>query len=205
MKKFFLFATVLLFLGLPVDAQMVVVTTNQQTPRVQRVDNSPVFRPTVGSLRFSAGLPGLFTVSYNHFFTSYFMIGGGTGLGYYYGKSWEEREEFNDYWSEIEVDVPAMPLFAEMDLRTPKYKWSLFLNVKVGVNLFGRSSEIHSNTGFRYGYSSRPFFASAAVGISYMNLNLGVGISTIMYNAGAPDFFVSYNLPLSTIEKLFFK
>lgn len=161
------------------SAQMIGVTNNQQTPRVQRVDNSPVFRPTVGSLRFSAGFPEFFTVSYNHYFTSYFMIGGGTGLGVCPSRFWP----------------PAMPIFAEMDLRTPKYKWSLFLNLKIGVNLFGD-----------YGaWESDPFVASADVGISYKNLNLGVGLSPAAYHVGAIDFFVSYNLPVSTIEKWLFK
>ncbi len=155
------------------SAQMIGATNNQQTPRVQRVDNSPVFRPTGGSLRFKAGIPWDFLVSYNHYVTSYFMIGGGTGIAY-------------------DGEGESFPIYAEMDLRTPKFKWSLFLNIRVGVDMFAVGIDL-----FESGY-----FA-ASLGVSYKNLNAGFGLSTVAAETGWPEVFVSYNLPISTIEKLF--
>ena len=190
MKRILFFAALFLSVGMTTSAQMIGATNNQQTPRTQRVNDSPVFRPTGGSLRFSTGVPGLFTVSYNHYISSSFMIGGGTGVGFC-AYSYTRHSSYGSY--QVEGTDIAAPIFAEVDIRTPKYKWSLFLNLKSGFHIFSGRDD------------NEPFFAAAAVGISYKNLNLGVGISTIMTNDGWPDFFVSYNLPISTIEKWLFK
>lgn len=218
MKKIVLIAAMLFGLGFTANAQMVGATNSQPTPRESRTDNSPLYRPTDRSLRFSIGAPQIFTVSYNHYLTSYFMIGGGLGFGMQNGEERAYRPGYqrsryywdDEYSSIYSIISPALPVFVEMDVRTPKYKWSLFLNMKIGLNLFGAtdSYEKWEDKTDYYGdpvyatlsYDYNKFLFSAAVGASYKNLNLGFGVSNVG-SMGNLNLFISYNLPFTTIDK----
>lgn len=126
----------------------------------------PAYRPTGGSLRFTGGgFDIVGSIAYNYYFTPVFMLGGGVGLS-----------------------APGIPVYIETDFRTPRYKWSLFVNVKSGYDFYlGR------------------FFVNFAFGGSYKNLNIGVGVGTTGIASDIPLIgFISYNLPLTTINKLFF-
>ena len=231
MKKILLTVALLLTFGVSANAQIIGATNSQKTSNPKQSDNSPIYRPTGGSLRFSSGYPGLFTVSYNHYFTPGFMLGGGLGVGYpeymtsYYRPGYYFRRdnydgsyyidwmnEYRDYFCDNEI---AMPAFVEMELRTPKYKWSLFLNLKVGLNLFGEDDAVRrylDDTDY-YGndvyktetLDHKVFLFTAAVGISYKNINLGFGYGN-QHKAYVPPitFFLSYKLPLTTINKWLF-
>ena len=221
MKKIILTAAMLFGLGFTANAQMVGATNSQSTPRESRTDNSPLYRPTDRSLRFSIGAPQIITVSYNQYLTSYFMIGGGLGFGMQNGEESSYRPGYQEsryYWNYANsfsnsTTSPAIPVFVEMDVRTPKYKWSLFFNMKIGLNLFGAtdSYEEWKYTIDYYGdpvyvthsYDYHKFLFSAAVGASYKNLNLGFGFSNVV-SMGNLNLFISYNLPFTTIDKWLF-
>ena len=207
MKRVIIIAALLLTFGLTAQAQMVGATNNQQTPRVQRGDNSPLYHPTGGALRFETGFPHVLNVAYVHHLTPSFMFGGGTGVSgcgetrtrYYSDGS---RSEYR--WNEDELDA-CLPLFLEAELHTPRFKWSLFLNVKAGYNLLrhkdgGWSENSYYNGYYYLEYKYDRFFFDASVGFSYKNLSLGLGYSTVFYG----KFSLSYNLPVSTISKWFF-
>lgn len=223
MKRLVLIAALVVVFATTASAQMIGATNNYTTPRTDSF--SPTMRPTGGSLRFSAGYPGLFTVSYSHYLKPYFMVGGGAGLGYQSGYRYRYRPGYtagssyytyyeNSWSDEYKENHTAVPLFLEMDLRTPKYKWSLFLNLKMGLNLFGGDSRKYSESTWitdAYGntvYENYEdhyyvFFIAAAAGISYQNINLGMGIAS-GYKV-RPNFFLSYNLPISTLDRWLFK
>lgn len=115
----------------------VVYLNPKPTPApVVKVNNDPIYRPTGGSLRFLAGAPDvIISLAYNHQITPGFMMGGGAGFGVgackertYYsdGTLYESRHNTHD----------AIPVYLETEFRTPRYNWSLFINLKVGVHFF---------------------------------------------------------------------
>lgn len=165
----------------------------------------PLYRSTGGSIRFTAGVPNVVaSVAYNHYFTPSIMVGGGLGFGL---GAYEQTETINSDGSIRDTrlyPVSAIPIYLEADFRTPRYKWSLFLNVKVGLFYYPTKLEDEDNiTGYyHYSYSYKPFFVNFAAGVSYKNLNLGAGVTTINgINRDVPlSFFLSYNLPLSSIS-----
>lgn len=145
--------------------------TPRATPTVKVKNNDQVYRPTGGSLRFTGGIADIIgSIAYNYYFTPSFMLGCGAGAGMGY------------YW-----DL-AIPVYIEADFRTPRYKWSIFVNIKSGYDFF--------NNG---GNENSPFFASFAIGGSYKNLNIGAGITTGTASYMPFVGFVSYNLPLSSL------
>ena len=219
MKRTIIIAVLLLTFGFTAQAQMVGATNNQQTPRVQRSDNSPLYHPTGGAIRFEGGFPHFFSIAYVYHINPQIMFGAGTGIGlcgetyttrYYYKPSNSYTYSFDHKHIYRGTEGPTIPLFVEVELHTPKYKWSLFLNVKAGYNLFrptDYSSIDHRDNLYRYPdyaydeyWTYDRFFFDASIGVSYKDLSLGGGYSTVCYwNA-----FISYNIPISTISKWFF-
>ena len=177
------------------DAQIIGSTNSASSPRSPKVDNSPLCRPTGSALRFSLGFPGLLTVAYNHQMTSSFMVGGGVGVGAC------SRSRIRYDWRG--AHVPVMPIYAETELRTPRYKWSLFVNVKVGYSLFTPEDDDYM---WADGYTYTPWFLAATAGTSYKNLHLGMGVSTVTLDIVVPyvSGFLSYSLPLSGIKRALF-
>lgn len=171
---------------------------------VVKVSDDPFYRSTGGSLRFLVGASDvIFSMAYNYQITSSFLIGGGVG----YGEGLYEKKRYNngllDYKYKWESSNPAIPVYLETEFRTPRYKWSLFVNLKVGMHFFFDKREDYYEDGFYYTYDYKPLFASCTFGGSWKNLNLGVGITTAgWYYVGAPiTVSLSYNLPLKTIKK----
>ena len=105
-----------------------------------------------------------------------------------------------------------MPLFVEAEVRTPRYKWSLFLNVKLAFNLFAPKDYYYNGLNYNtpdynswnhtevcsVDYHTVDFYTMA--GVSYKNINFGVGYSTV----NEVNITLSYNLPFTTIKKRFF-
>ena len=227
MRRTIIIATLLLFSCIAAQAQMVGATNNQNPQREQRVDNSPFYHPAGGAFRFEGGFPHLFSVAYVYHLNSHIMFGAGTGVGlsgytreyrYYYKPANSYTYKLYDIRGpERDYDALSMPLFVEIDLHTPRYKWSLFLNVKAGYNLFRPEDESKSygflqnidydsydyrlsDHAYKYYYTYDRFFFDASVGFSYKNVSLGGGCSTVYYfNA-----FLSYNLPIKTIKRLLY-
>lgn len=177
-------AAILLAFGFSANAQIVGATNNQEVPRTRTSDTSPLDRPTGSYLRFEGGFPIIASVAYCYQFTHSFMIGGGMGYGLSGG-----------YWySSLNTTVghPCMPIFIEAEIRTPRFKWSLFFNIKYGYNVF--LSNPYDNRSTDDVFYTRILTTSAGVG--YKNLSLGCGYSTVL-NCNA---FISYSLPLDKIK-----
>lgn len=217
MKKIVL----LLFLavGMMAQAQMIGATNSQRTPRT---DNSPVYYPTGPSLRFGVGVPMVVSIAYNYQLKPWLMFGGGLGYGFC-GMNHSHTDYKSDYysytwytWNSIEdKNVKGdwcMPLFVEAEVRTPRYKWSLFLNVKLAFNLFAPKDYYYNGLNYNtpdynslnytevcsVDYHAVDFYTMA--GVSYKNINFGVGYSTV----NEVNITLSYNLPFTTIKKRFF-
>ena len=144
-------------------------------PKEKAVD--PTYRPTGGYLRISSGYPVVGSLAYNHQITPYFMVGGGAGF------SWSKLYE-EDIWGRHYINETAIQIYAETELRTPKYNWSLFLNLKLGTTI-------------PIIMDADPIFVAIHAGVSYQNLHLGVGFSTSSYIGFSG--FLSYSLPLKLL------
>ena len=142
------------------------------------------YRPTGGSIRFAIENGVAFddylisgaSVAYNHQITPYFMIGGGFGRAV-------SKGQYTGIWRC--PFLMCIPIYVESEIRTPRYKWSLFTNLKVGVSIYDDNCS---------------YFTNLTFGGSYKNLNLGVGIGTWGFDI-YPIFTLSYNLPINTIIK----
>ena len=220
MKKTLLVLVLTVAVAVTATAQMVGATNRQNPQGMQTTGNSQQYHPTGPALRFEAGMPHFITAAYVYHINSNVMVGGGAGLGAlrykYFKYQFYKPANSNTYspsneWLNNYYDVFCMPVFLETELHTPRYKWSLFLNVKLGYNLF--RPEDHYDKGHRlndYGYSYSditydyeyiydPFFISATAGVSYKNLSLGVGYSTSLPVCA----YISFNLPISTLSNAF--
>lgn len=180
-----------------------LIPKTEPKPEVVKIDTDPKYKPTGEYLRFVAGLQDIiFAIEYNQWYTSSFMVGLGAGLGTGYSECW-----YWDSWDKIwernwESENLAIPVYLETELRTPRYKWALFVNLKAGM-YFHLDKE---NDTDRYKYEYKRFLASLTIGGSWKNLNLGIGLTT-----GAcidPDIPItvslSYNIPFKTIRKALF-
>ena len=199
-----------------ISAQIAILPIERE-PEKPKVVNNPLHRPTGGYLSVSAGLPLYASISYKHYLTSSFSVGGGVGysLSCINVKPWKwnytsnRYEEMSDiYWSYYD----CLPIFAEVDLRTPRHEWSLFLNAKLGFNIYlDDVPEDHYSYYWLghyreyYNFSPNYLYAAIAAGGSYKNLNLGIGISNMRESAFEIllNLFVSYDFPVkSTIDSL---
>ena len=202
-------------LAFSVQAQMVGATNRQQGSFISS-DPSPLYRPTGPSIRFSIGAAPLVSVAYNHQLTPWFMVGGGVGLclvngtehsvyymaegstNYYY---WVHTYDFYNKMRE----GGGIPLFVEAEVRTPRYKWSFFVDTKLGYILNApedhierrtdRSPYISGQTTCNDEYEWNRILFSLTAGASYKNVSLGIGYA---YTEGF-NLQLSYNLPISVI------
>lgn len=160
----------------------------------------PLYRPTGGSIRFLVGRSDIFlSMAYNYQITSGFLLGGGAGFGTgrcYRHSSWNNNTEIDH--------CECFPVFLETELRTPRYKWSFFVNAKVGYCIFFNKRKDYFNGSYE-SFDYKPIFANFTIGGSYKNINLGGGISTMGLEREKVALTVSfsYNLPLRSVRKAF--
>lgn len=225
MKKIVL----LLFLAVSMvaSAQMIGATNNQGTFRP--AGDSPLIRPTGPAIRLSVGSP-MVTLAYSHWLKPWLMLGAGAGYNYafiecyqeYYDKpanSWDwvlhdTYTSVNMYWGAND----CIPVFLEVEARTPGYKWSVFLNVKLGYNIMfddekypyvfdSRDEYTYSESVYsasREEYRANYVHFSLMTGASYKNLDFGIGYTNADAALRFGDCFylnLSYNLPITTLRK----
>lgn len=190
-----------------ISAQIEALPMDKEPEKAIKLESSQ-YRKTGHYLSFAAGLPHYFTIAYRYQMTPSFAVGCGAGFGYGEAQegisyTWNSDTEDWDYWYRFYNTNNVIPIFAEIDLRTPKYKWSLFLNVKLGINFYTETSEdviVEEDYMSLYTGSPNLFHISAALGVSYKYLNLGVGYSNSKFSASeVPYLFLSYSLPLETL------
>jgi hypothetical protein len=209
---------ILLAALLCLSAQAQKVVTLRRTTETPTVKVEPEHHPT-RSLRLAVGTRDFVTAAFNYYISPSFMIGGGMGYGCIYFNVTHSVPAYQVNRTNGVVTVDArkhenvgtgwgIPFYFESELRTPAYRWSPFLNMKMGatVGLFqpyyeeGRSYYATDATGNAV-YSTttvqwQPFFASVAAGISYKCLNLGCGIG-VQGTRAFGTLFLSANIPLS--------
>ena len=206
MKKILFLATMLVAFASLADAQIIGSTNSATSPHTPKVDNSPLYRPTGSYIRFSGGYPTLLTAAYNYQLTPSFMFGGGVGLGCVrrMWMKWIADEWVFQNW--MKTDPQVMPIYAEAEFRTPRYRWSMFLNIKVGYSLFTPEDIIRKSYDGHYADNYSPWLIAVTTGASYKNLHLGVGVSNVVF----PDedsffsFFLAYSLPFNRIKHSLF-
>ena len=159
-----------------VQAQM-VGATNRQNGTFSPSTNDPVYRPTGTVLQFEAGYP--FSVAVGYQMNPNVMVGGGIGINlrqYAYTSYYRienywgyGQDEIRQDWVGVEN---AVPLFVEARLSTPRYRWSLFVDVKLGINF----CTIDNNMDERALCEKvSPIFMSGQVGFSYKRLSFSLG------------------------------
>lgn len=203
------------FACITLNAQDVI--TLSQSHNVSSNTSSPIIRPTGPSIRISIGVPELITAAFNYQITPWFMVGAGTGYGmamYSYTHTVTPHYITSTYqsngWGYSGKGVGrAIPLYAEAEIRTPKYKWYALFNIKIGANIYIKTSNVwkegreYYDTDY-YGnavYSEttikrHPFFISTAIGFGYKNFCIGYGLGYFGNEIGG-DLFLSYNIPLT--------
>jgi opacity protein-like surface antigen len=215
MKRIILAAVLLLALAPCASAQM-VGATNRQSGGFISSDPSPLYRPTGPSIRFSIGASPLVSVAYNHQLTPWFMVGGGVGLCFVNGTMYREDYHASGssgsyYWNYSGTEVYSLrekggiPIFVEAEVRTPRYKWSFFVDTKLGYILNApedriergtdRSPYFSGQTTCNDKYEWNRILFSLTAGASYKNVSLGIGYA---YTEGF-NLQLSYNLPISVI------
>ena len=195
-----------------ISAQIEALPMDREPEKAIKLESSQ-YRKTGHYLSFAAGLPHYFTIAYRYQMTPSIAVGAGAGFGDVNNgltENYYERDMTTDHlnsWYSWEVNSNVIPIFAEIDLRTPKYKWSLFLNIKLGANIYTETFEDYLYIGddytneYTYTGTLNLFYVSAALGASYKNLNLGIGYSNSKHFdlEEFPYLFLSYSLPLETL------
>ncbi len=209
----------LLFLAasMVASAQMIGATNSQGTYRPAG-DNYNL-RPTGSLLRFGVGTPYA-SLAFDYQLTPWLMVGVGAGYGdvrmvrehFYYNKPANSYEWYlyrTDFTEKFDF-VRCIPMYVEAELRTPRYKWSVFLNVKMGYCL-PLSENIYRDGRNQYyaygeeGYAleermeAKRFLFAALAGVGYKNVSLGFGYSNCV--DGGITLNISYNLPIATLRR----
>lgn len=144
------------------------------------------YYPEGGSLRFTGGLY-ILSLAYNHQVTPSFMIGGGAGIS---STRRNTRDDHDGIY--YRASDPGVPLFVEIEARTPRYGWSLFVNAKLGYLIH----DYNTYYGSHYTDTYPHFFSQIIGGVSYKHLNLGIGWSYTPVDDVPITIHLSYNLPL---------
>jgi hypothetical protein len=196
MKRVATFVLLVCVLGMA-NAQEVVTLTQGKNIRAAKV--TPTYRPTYSGIRLAIGGPRLIAVEYNRWLKPWLMVGAGTGYGMVNCTLSEYIPAFTDSYGYAhgEVDYSGwkvgygVPWYIEAEVRTPKYKWSLFFNAKIGYsfgvrkpNLYadlplGRNFYMTDDNGYAVFSTTtltwHPFFVDALLGFGYKRFSMGVG------------------------------
>lgn len=193
------------------EAQIIGANTGDQpTPTKPRKEIN--FRKAKGpQIRIEAGYPTLASVAFNYQLSQYFMIGAGAGYGF---KNWEHIERCRSYrysssgttsswyYKSDGTELSAIPVFVHTEFRTMAWSgWSLFANVRLGVNLgLGNNSDevsfvqndyygdpVYYYDDWTYGF----FLWQATVGWSFKNFNYSIGYGHLGFQTS-----VSFDIPL---------
>lgn len=183
MKK--VFTLIIMFFAFLCHAEAQIIGATNRSGNTNPRKVSPEYRETGASLRISSGIPNYGLLAFNYQLTPSILVGAGSGVNF--SEDWD--------W--------GIPIFGELELRTPRYKWSLFIDAKIG-----------------YEAVSEDVFFAAMVGFGYKNLSVGFGVSTYQiyfydydlqeyvtesgFDYILPMVSISYNLPLKNISKAFF-
>lgn len=198
-------------LALGTQAQM-VGSTNRQRGGFGTTSSDPEYRPTGYALHFEAALPLALGVSYQ--LSPNVMLGG--GIAYYpiekeYSGYYQGSYDGNWYDGYIFVNG-AMPIYAQARLSTPRYRWGVFADFKLGYNIGSIDHKMDSSVDIEE--PCRIFFGMQ-LGVNFKRLSLGAGFGWnparvkfhheyggVNYSAESyfcPSVSLSYDLPITPI------
>lgn len=174
MKKIVLIAAMLLAFGLSANAQMIGATNNQGGYRP--TGESPEFHQTGSLINFELG-GYTHAVSYGYQINPYLRAGVGLGL-------------VVDY----EFEKAALPVFGELRVSTPRHRFSLYADLKLGINVV-KHGEPRGVYALQLGVSFRYFSVGAGV------VNFGhYGYDDYF----GPNFSFGWYLPVSNLRNKLF-
>ena len=198
-------------LSLSAQAQM-VGATNRQNGGYSMGSNDPEYRPTGYNLHFEALVPFALGVSYQ--LNPNVMVGG--GIAYYflekdYEGFYQSSYDGSVYTGRIMVEG-ALPIYVQARLSTPRYRWSVFADFKLGYNLGAVDHKMDSSVDLEE--PCHIFFGMQA-GVSYKRLSFGAGFGwnparvKFLHAYGnydyssesyfCPSVSLSYDLPIAPI------
>lgn len=200
MKRIITFIALLTLLATGLQAQIIDATNNTPKKKEKTLSNTPIYKPTGHYLRFEAGYPHFASVAYGYQTNPYIMIGGGVGFGIICYTWTGTRTIYNSFYNEpfiMKHSGTGFPIYAEVNLSTPKYKWSLIANIKFGYAIpLEEGHRVVSTSGYYIEWiqKGRRLWGALNLGVTYRNFSLCAGISS--NNDEWYSFFISYNLPL---------
>ena len=173
MKKIIVIALLLFAFGMSSQAQMIGATNSQGGYRP--AGESPEYHQTGSLINFELGYTH--AVSYGYQINPYLRAGVGLGL-------------VVDY----EFEKAALPVFGELRVSTPRHRFSLYADLKVGINV-AKNGE------------PRGVYA-LQLGVSFRYFSVGAGIVNFGRN-GYDDYFgpnlsFGWYLPVSNLRNKLF-
>lgn len=183
----------------PKPATEPIIDTTKPEPK----NKLPRYRPSDGIIRFTMGHP-VIALGYGKQLTSNLYFGAGAGYGFAAYSSVESDSPVppTSYGWDTRMADHSLALYGEFELRTPRYAWSLFLNVKAGyLYIPHRRGPDHFSTLIWTHYIYRPFLYSATAGVTFYNVGIGVGYTN--QNDFPLSFHLTYDLPMRKISKAF--
>lgn len=165
-----------------------LVTVLDTTPKPTRI--VPKYRPEGWYLQSELGIPT--AISIGNQVTSSFSFFGGFAIAPLFGA--HDRTK------------PALPIYAGIRFSTPKYEFSMFADVRFGIDLQKQSSQ---------NIKKRPIVPVMQVGCMWKEFSVGFGVAmyydeqhnSTYYKSGysgSASISVSYRIPVKTMKKWLF-
>jgi hypothetical protein len=205
MKRIVTIIALLVLFTTSLQAQIVGATNNspqQKPPKTTRVENS-LYKPTGHYIRFEGGWPKFYSIGYGYQINPYLMVGAGIGSGILL----YDFHEYSSYYGwdmhGIGDNTDGIPIYSEIVLSTPKYKWSFITDLKVGYNYSVEKDKTRINGEVTETWHYKRLFMSLTIGVSYKNLSISFGASPNSNEVFAA--YLSYNFPISLLAKVFAK
>lgn len=174
MKKIIVIALLLSAFGMNSQAQMIGATNSQGGYHPADNGNTSLYRPTGSVFQFELGYSN--TLAFGYQFNPYLRASLGVGL-----------------LAEYEWDNACLPVFAEVRLGTPRYRFSIYLDVKVGYNFI--------DCEYRSVYA-------AQLGVTFRQFSIGAGIVNFGRNKAhdyyGPNLSIGWSIPVSNLRSKLF-
>ena len=209
MKKTILTLVIVLAACVTTQAQM-VGATNRQQGGFGPTSSDPEYRSTGYALHFEAAMPLAFGVSYQ--LSPNVMLGG--GFAYYpFTEEYSGYYQIDGYWHDGYIYVEgAMPIYVQARLSTPRYRWGVFADLKLGYNIGNIDHKMDTSVDIE---EPSHIFFGMQLGVNYKRLSLGAGFgwnpARVKFEHGygggyyyaesyfCPSVSLSYDFPISVI------
>ena len=198
MKRIISIIAFLVFFTTGVHAQILGATDNSTTLR----KNDYLYKPVGHYLRLETGLPFFVDVidaSYGYQISPYILVGIGAGAGsayYHYHKLGYKGSILEEY-DDIGFGIP---IYGEVILSTPKHKWALFADMKIGtlIPIYDKVHYYYNGNPYTAQFVISSLYIKSIVGFRFRNFGLGAGM--VLMGKWQFQTQISYNIPLKVHE-----